>query len=72
MSNRQAGTVMRRRTSHEIQSILEQYRQSGATAASFCSQHGFNKGTFHTWKKRYRVASQSAKPTGSFVEVQFQ
>lgn len=70
MSNHQADAVNRRRTSQEIQLILQQYRESGATAASFCQQHGLNEGTLHTWRKRYRVAVESAKPTGSFVKVQ--
>lgn len=58
-----------RRDASEIVSLIEQCGASGLTVSEFCGQHGLNKGTFHTWKKRYRTFGWK-QPRPGFVKLQ--
>lgn len=44
-----------RRTSVEIKSFLEIFKQSGSNTKEFCKTHGINRAAFYGWKRRYAL-----------------
>lgn len=62
--------IQTRRSSSEILSILQQYKQSNQTVRAFCETQNLNTGTFNTWKKRYRFQVASPSNSNGFMELQ--
>lgn len=52
----------------EIFQLLEEFKTSGVRTEEFCDKHGIPKGTFYTWKKRFKKKAVKASPSG-FVKV---
>jgi hypothetical protein len=62
--------IQTRRSASEILSILHQYKQSNLTVRRFCEAQNLNKGTFNTWKKRYRSQVTLPGNSNGFMELQ--
>lgn len=56
------------RNFQEISQLLEEFKTSGDRTQEFCDKHGIAKGTFYTWKKRFKKKALKAAPSG-FVKV---
>jgi Transposase len=56
------------RSFQEISQLLEEFKASGVRIQEFCERHGIPKGTFYTWKKRFRKEAAKA-PSSGFVKV---
>ncbi len=56
------------RSFEEISQLLEEFKASGVRTQEFCDKHGIPKGTFYTWKKRFKKKTVKAAPSG-FVKV---
>ena len=56
------------RNSQEISHLLEEFKTSGVSTQEFCDKHGIPKGTFYTWKKRFKKKAVKASASG-FVKV---
>jgi hypothetical protein len=56
------------RNFQEISRLLEEFKTSGARIQEFCDKHGIPKGTFYTWKKRFKKKAAKAASSG-FVKV---
>lgn len=69
--------MARRRTTEEIQSLLEGYQKSGVTRAEYCRQQGIASTTLHYYVHRYgaptarfaRVKIAAAEPVPAFALV---
>jgi hypothetical protein len=48
--------------------LLEEFKTSGFRTQEFCDKHGIPKGTFYTWKKRFKKKAVKAAASG-FVKV---
>lgn len=59
----------RRRSTAEIQSLLQAFATSGITVQSFCRQHNIGKSTFHKWQSRYNN-KQDQSIGGSFAGIE--
>jgi Transposase len=56
------------RSFQEISQLLEEFKASGVRTQEFCDKHGIPKGTFYTWKKRFKKKAVKTPPSG-FVKV---
>jgi hypothetical protein len=56
------------RNYQEISLLLEEFKTSGICTQEFCDKHGIPKGTFYTWKKRFKKKVAKASSSG-FVKV---
>ncbi|RYY69661.1 MAG: hypothetical protein EOO13_08860 [Chitinophagaceae bacterium] len=59
-----------RRTSAEIKSILEEFKQSNLSAKEFCKVHDIGEAGFYKWKSRY--GDRESVQSGSFITFQQQ
>lgn len=56
------------RNFQEISRLLEEFKTSGVRIQEFCDKHGIPKGTFYTWKKRFKKKATKAASSG-FIKV---
>ena len=56
------------KNAQEISQLLEEFKTSGLRTQEFCDKHAIPKGTFYTWKKRFKKKAVKASPSG-FVKV---
>ena len=50
--------------------LLEEFEQSGMSAAAFSRQRGINYTTFHSWRRRIKTAKKTSRPR--LVEVEME
>ncbi len=56
------------KNAQEISQLLDEFKSSGLRTQEFCDKHAIPKGTFYTWRKRFKKKALKASPPG-FLKV---
>lgn len=65
----QKTAIRRRRSSGQIQDLLNLFVKSDVSVKDFCKQHNISAANFHKWKSRYKSNETGKKKTLGFVSV---
>jgi hypothetical protein len=64
--------VRMRRTQQQIDELLSQYEEGGYNVKEFCQMNGLNRGNFHKWLSRRKVAGLNDHASSGFSKVVLQ